>query len=199
MHEQIKKHCSVVYVQDAVRSGKSKYNTQARLHNEIIVNVSLIKSFYLENCDYNAHLKRLGSQKEEISIHDVINKEDSYVIINGIPGVGKTTLVDSLLYRLSCGEIWNGKDGSPNFDFVFVLYCRELNKYMKRMEINAEQMLIDQYNEIFQIIKLNDLCAVKEHVLLVIEGFDEYAYIDKFKETNHESYCQSMYDLFKNS
>ena len=197
--KKLKKKNSVVYVQDAVRSGKSKYNTQERLHNEIIVNLSLIenidKSFYLENCDHDAHLKRLKSQREQISIPDVINKEDKYVIINGIPGVGKTTLVNSLLYQWSCGEIWNGEDGRPKFDFVFVLYCRELNKYMKRIEINAEKMLIDQYNEIFQIIRLNDLCSVKEHVLLVIEGFDEYAYIDKFRETNHESYCQSMYDI----
>ena len=186
MHKQIKEKYSAVYIQDAVRSKNSENKMQERLHiNEIIVNLSLIesidKSFYLEDCDRDAHLKRLGSQREEISIHDVINKEDKYVIINGIPGVGKTTLVNSLLYQWSCENIWNGKDGNPTFDFVFVLYCRELNKYMKRIEINAEKMLIDQYNEIFQIIKLNDLRSVKEHVLIVIEGFDEYGYIDKFK------------------
>ena len=194
MHEQIEKKCSVVNIEDAVRS-----NVQKRLHNEIIVNLSLIenidRTFYLENCDHDAHLKRLGSQREEISIHDVVNKVDEYVIINGIPGVGKTTLVNSLLYQWSCGELWNGKDGNHKFDFVFVLYCRELNKYKERIEVNAEKMLIDQYKEIFDIIKLKDLRSVKEHVLLVIEGFDEYGCIDEFKETNHKPYSQSMYDI----
>ena len=84
------------------------------------------KSFYLENCDHDAHLKQLQNQKEELDIFDVIKEEDKYVVMNGIPGVGKTTLINSLLYKWSCGEIWNGENGNPKFDFVFVLYCREL-------------------------------------------------------------------------
>ena len=154
------------------------------------------KSFYLENCDRDAHLKQLQNQKEELDIFNVIKQEDKYVVMNGIPGVGKTTLINSLLYKWSCGEIWNGKDGNPKFDFVFGLYCRKLNKYMKYPDINAEKMLLDQYTEIFSIIDINLLRSVKENVLLIIDGFDEFGYLSEFKDTNQESfYGQSMYDI----
>ena len=163
---------------------------------------SIDKSFYLENCDRVAHLKQLHNQKEELDIFDVIKGEDKYVVMNGIPGIGKTTLINSLLYKWSCGEIWNGKGGNPKFDFVFVLYCRELNKYMKYQDINAEKMLLDQYTEIFTIIDINLLRSVKENVLLIIDGFDEFGYLSEFTARNQESfYGESMYDILnpKNS
>ena len=170
------------------------------------MNLNLIqninKSFYLENCDHDAHMKHLCNLKEELDIFDVIKQEDKYVVMNGIPGVGKTTLINSLLYKWSCGEIWNAKDGKPGFDFVFVLYCRELNKYMKYKDIHAEKMLLDQYTEIFSIIDIKLLRSVKENVLLIVEGFDEFGYLSEFTATNQESfYGQSMYDILnpKNS
>ena len=92
--------------------------------------------------DRDAHLKQLQNQKEELDIFDVIKGEDKYVVMNGIPGIGKTTLINSLLYKWSCGEIWNGKDGKPGFDFVFVLYCRELTKYMKRQDIQCRKNVV---------------------------------------------------------
>ena len=198
--EETKAKYSAIHLPDAVRSKTSRYQTQILHHDDIIVNLSLIKnidkSFYLENCDRDAHLKQLQNQKGELDIFDVIKEEDKYVLMNGIAGVGKTTLIKSLLYKWSCGEIWNGKDGNTKFDFVFVLYCRELNKYMKCQDIHAEKMLLDQYTEIFNIIDINLLRSVKENVFLIIEGFDEFGYLSGFTATNQESfYGQSMYDM----
>ena len=200
LREETKQEYSSIHLPDAVRSKTSKYQTRKLHHDDIIVNLNLIKnidkSFYLENCDRDAHLKQLQNQKEQLDIFEVIKQEDTYVVMNGIPGVGKTTLINSLLYKWSCGEIWNGKDGNPKFDFVFVLYCRELNKYMKCQDIHAEKMLLDQYTEIFSIIYINLLRSVKENVLLIIEGFDEFGYLSEFTDTNQESfYGQSMYDI----
>ena len=200
LHEETKEKYSVIHLPDAVKSKTSKYKPQILQDDDIIVNLNLIenidKSFYLENCDRDAHLKQLQNQKEELDIFDVIKEEDKYVVMNGIPGVGKTTLINSLLYKWSCGEIWNGKNGSPKFDFVFVLYCRKLNKYMKCQDIHAEKMLLDQYTAIFSIIDINLLRSVKENVLLIIEGFDEFGYLSEFTDTNQESfYGQSMYDI----
>ena len=206
LHKETEEKYSTIHLPDAVRSKTSKYKRKILHHDDIIVNLNLIKnidkSFYLENCDRDAHLKRLQNQKEELDIFDVIKQEDKYVVMNGIPGIGKTTLINSLLYNWSCGKIWNGKDGNPKFDFVFVLYCRELNKYMERQDIHAEKMLLDQYTEIFNIIDINLLRSVKENVLLIIEGFDEFGYLSEFKDTKQKScYGQSMYDILnpKNS
>ena len=201
LHEETKEKYSAIHLPEAVRSKTSKYKRQILHHDDIIVNLILIenidKSFYLENCERDIHLKKLQNQKEELDIFDVIKQEDKYVVMNGIAGVGKTTLINSLLYKWSCEEIWNGKDGNPKFDFVFVLYCRELNKYMKCQDIHAEKMLLDQYTEIFSIIDINLLRSVKENVLLIIDGFDEFGYLSEFFEaTNQESfYGQSMYDI----
>ena len=200
LREETKEKYSAILLPDAVRSKTSKYRTRILHHDDIIVNLNLTKnidkSFYLENCDRDAHLKQLQNQKEELDIFDVIKQEDKYVVMNGIPGVGKTTFINSLLYKWSCGEIWNGKDGNPKFDFVFVLYCRKLNKYMKCQDIHAEKMLFDQYTEIFSIIDINLLRSVKENVLLIIEGFDEFGYLSEFSATNQESfYGQSMYNV----
>ena len=63
-------------------------------------------------------------------------------------------------------------------------------------------MLLDQYTEIFSIIDINLLRSVKENVLLIIEGFDEFGNLSQFAATNQEScYGQSMYDILspKNS
>ena len=206
LREETKEKYSTIHLPDAVRSETSKYQTKILHHDDIIVNLNLIenidKSFYLENCDRDAHLKQLQNQKEELDIFDVMKQADKYVVMNGIPGVGKTTLINNLLYKWSCEEIWNGKDGNPGFDFVFVLYCRELNKYMKRQDIHAEKLLLDQYTEIFRIIDINLLRSVKENVLLIIDGFDEFGYLSEFTATNQESfYGQSMYDILnpKNS
>ena len=206
LREQTKDKYSAIPLPDAVRSKTSKYKTRILQHDDIIVNLNLIenidKSFHLENCDHDAHLKQLQNQKGELDIFEVIKQEDKYVVMNGIPGVGKTTLINSLLYNWSCGEIWNGKDGNPKFDFAFVLYCRELNKYMKFQDICAEKMLLDQYTEIFSIIDINLLRSVKENVLLIIEGFDEFGYLSEFTAGNQDSfYGQSMYDILnpKNS
>ena len=83
-----------------------------------------------------------------------------------------------------------------SFDFVFVLYCRELNKYMERQDIHAEKLLLDQYTKIFSIIDINLLRSVKENVFLIIEGFDEFGYLSEFTDTKQKScYGQSMYDI----
>ena len=200
LREETKVKYSTIHLTDAVRIKTSKYQTQILHHDDIIVNLNLIenidKSFYLENCDRDAHLKQLQNPKEELDIFDLIKEKDKYVVMNGIPGVGKTTLINSLLYKWSCGEIWNGKDGNPKFDFVFVLYCRELNKYMERQDIHAEKMLLDQYTEMFSIIDINLLRSVKENILLIIEGFDEFGYLSEFTDTKQKScYGQSMYDI----
>ncbi|XP_073478948.1 NACHT, LRR and PYD domains-containing protein 3-like [Aquarana catesbeiana] len=84
------------------------------------------------------------------------------VIVSGVPGIGKTTMMQKFVYDWVTGELYQ------RFAFVFFLKFRELNK---KCEVSLEEMILEQcpYLE-------NQLGSILEHperLLFIFDGLDE--------------------------
>ncbi|XP_040188276.1 NACHT, LRR and PYD domains-containing protein 12-like [Rana temporaria] len=84
------------------------------------------------------------------------------VMISGVPGVGKTTLMQKFVYD------WvNGKH-YQRFSFVFFFKFRELNEMTK---ISLESLILHEYPYLQP--QLENILQNPEHVLFIFDGLDE--------------------------
>lgn len=142
------------------------------------------------------HLQQLPQPQLNIECFSKNN-----VIICGDPGIGKSTLAETMVYHWSMDKNWSSiqqGDHHLEFKFVFVLYFRELNRYASDPKVSAKKFLQEEYAEIFENIKFRDLKRMKEKVLLVLDGFDECDDHEQLGAScsHHQSrFLQSIYDL----
>ena len=106
--------------------------------------------------------RRQDQPKETIMLSNLVEKDDNFVVVRGIAGVGKTSLIDALTYKWSCGDVL------PNIKFLLKLRCRDLNKF--KDESSVEDFLEKEYPEIFSLSVLQE---VSGQVLIAVDGFDE--------------------------
>ena len=130
----------------------------------------------------------LGSEIELETIMD-ISEEDrnkdgaSWVLLIGGPGMGKTTISQTLSYRWGIRELWDEK-----YDFVFHLTCRKLKEDCKidSKEINILQLLVNHHhtqsmqkkNHTQNITNIEEklyqhITSYGDRVLVIIDGLDE--------------------------
>ena len=107
-----------------------------------------------------------------IDFFDVFSKEQPFLLISGIAGIGKTWLLRKCLLDWANGHIWR------NVDLVLLLECRKLNQHQN----------IDNINELLKVF-YKDMFKewdVFEHfsILFVIDGLDEFAYLDELINHN---------------
>ena len=106
--------------------------------------------------------RRQDLPKKTITLSNLVEKDDNFVVVRGIAGVGKTSLIDALTYEWSCGKVL------PNIKFFLKLTCRDLNKF--KDESSVEDFLEKEYPEIFNLSVLQE---VSGQVLIAVDGFDE--------------------------
>jgi len=165
--------------------------------DEIIVDLSLITdtntTFAMDKFTQSSQDVRTLRVKQKnladenkIKYEKIITSLDDYVIISGIPGCGKTTLIETLLYRWAKDELWQN---DVRFDFVFVVYLRDLVRFKDDKEITAENILkyyYPKYN--FQ--------QNPQNTLIILEGFDELYGKEELGGKYHlTSYTRAIYDL----
>nr|XP_012564114.2 NACHT, LRR and PYD domains-containing protein 3-like [Hydra vulgaris] len=106
-----------------------------------------------------------------IPYSDIFMKEKSLILISGIAGIGKTWLLRKCLLDWSNNLIWN------NVELVFYLECKRLNQYQNISNIN--ELLNVFYKDV-----INDFNISKNTALFIIDGLDEFKYINELLDPN---------------
>uniref|UniRef100_A0A7M5V9V8 Uncharacterized protein n=1 Tax=Clytia hemisphaerica TaxID=252671 RepID=A0A7M5V9V8_9CNID len=91
----------------------------------IIKGKNVDEKFLNSNRDY--HLQQVLLDKQMISLDQLITKDERFVMISGIPGIGKSTLVKKVILDWDKRLLLSGKGPSPNIQILFPILCRELN------------------------------------------------------------------------
>nr|XP_047131228.1 NACHT, LRR and PYD domains-containing protein 14-like isoform X3 [Hydra vulgaris] len=150
-------------------------------------NVDLIQKF-VDLCIVDAHnaqmdvvcrVERKQFLEKQMSYtpipySEIFMNEKSVILISGIAGIGKTWLLRKCLLDWSNNLIWN------NVELVFYLECRRLNQYQNVSNIN--ELLNVFYKDI-----LNDFDISKHTTLFIIDGLDEFKYLNELLNPNLSS------------
>ena len=107
----------------------------------------------------------------EMSVYDIFKDldkgEDAMMLVEGSPGMGKTTFCLKLAYD------WATKFSFPNFEFVLLLKCRDIDGDI--MEAISEQLLPEDIEEKTKEQLMNFIKDIhnQERVLIILDGLDE--------------------------
>ena len=134
-------------------------------------------------------------------MEEVLSKDDEFVIVRGIAGIGKTSLVDSYVLKWAQGELLNGKNNSPHIVLLFKLVGRNLNT-VSNVSTGQELLRMEFFN-VLKNITLEDLDDISHRILILIDGADELQSIHELRQVNsiHQkqenltSLIQSVYKL----
>ncbi|XP_038656758.1 NACHT, LRR and PYD domains-containing protein 3-like isoform X2 [Scyliorhinus canicula] len=107
----------------------------------------------------------------------------SSAAVSGVPGIGKTTMVQKIVYDWATGKIY------PNFQFVFSFKFRDLNTINSK--INLGNLILDQYPYFGNV--LGELWKNPEGLLFIFDGLDEFNdridFSDNWRNTEPQSMC----------
>ena len=98
--------------------------------------------------------------------------EDIMTIVEGSPGIGKTTFCLKLAYDWAHGNI-PSKCSFPKFEFVFLLKCRDIDGDI--MEAISEQLLPrDMEKSVEKLLHfMKDIHNQERLILIILDGLDE--------------------------
>ncbi|XP_038656815.1 NACHT, LRR and PYD domains-containing protein 3-like isoform X2 [Scyliorhinus canicula] len=111
------------------------------------------------------------------------SKSGGSAAVSGVPGIGKTTMVQKIVYDWATGKIY------PHFQFVFSFKFRDLNAINCR--INLRNLILDQYPYFGNV--LGELWENPEGLLFIFDGLDEFKdridFADNRRNTEPQSMC----------
>ncbi|XP_071970611.1 NACHT, LRR and PYD domains-containing protein 12-like [Engystomops pustulosus] len=84
------------------------------------------------------------------------------VLVSGVPGVGKTTLMQKIVYDWVKGDLYQ------RFSFIFFFKFRELNQWDK---VSLETLILHHYPYLWQ--QLGNILQDPEKLLFIFDGLDE--------------------------
>ncbi|XP_072133568.1 NACHT, LRR and PYD domains-containing protein 3-like [Mobula birostris] len=92
------------------------------------------------------------------------NKSGISAAVAGVPGIGKTTMVQKIVYDWATGKLYQ------QFQFVFSFKFRDLNSINCR--INLKELILDQYPYFGNILR--EVWKNPEGLLFIFDGLDEF-------------------------
>ncbi|XP_072894564.1 NACHT, LRR and PYD domains-containing protein 3-like [Hemitrygon akajei] len=111
------------------------------------------------------------------------SKSGSSAAVAGVPGIGKTTMVQKIVYEWATGNIYQ------QFQFVFSFKFRDLNTINCR--INLKELMLDQYPYFGNILR--EVWKNPEGLLFIFDGLDEFNdkidFADSQRDTKPQSTC----------
>ncbi|XP_078087485.1 NACHT, LRR and PYD domains-containing protein 12-like isoform X2 [Mustelus asterias] len=110
------------------------------------------------------------------------SKSGSSAAVTGVPGVGKTTMVQKIVYDWATGKIY------PDFQFVFSFKFRDLN--VINCKTNLRSLIQNQYPYFGTV--LGELWKNPEGLLFIFDGLDEFKDKINFADDRRNAEPQSM-------
>ncbi|XP_072891982.1 NACHT, LRR and PYD domains-containing protein 3-like isoform X2 [Hemitrygon akajei] len=111
------------------------------------------------------------------------SKSGSSVAVAGVAGIGKTTMVQKILYDWATGKIYQ------QFQFVFGFKFRDLNSINCR--INLRELILNQYPYFGNTLR--EVWKNPEGLLFIFDGLDEFKhkidFADSRKDTEPKHQC----------
>ena len=115
-------------------------------------------------------------KKDDVNVFDIFKVpdigEDVMTIVEGSPGIGKTTFCLKLAYDWAHGNI-PSECSFPKFEFVFLLKCRDIDGDI--MESISDQLLPrDEEKSVEKLWHLmKDIRDQERLMLIILDGLDE--------------------------
>ncbi|XP_066462650.1 NACHT, LRR and PYD domains-containing protein 12-like [Eleutherodactylus coqui] len=142
------------------------------------VNLILVPTDHFRKCSENEliktgekhekYLKKTQNELQHISPNKMFRwchkstLVPHVVMVSGVPGVGKTTLMQKFVYD------WVNEELYQRFSFVFFFKFRELNRLN---ELSLETMILHQYPYLRE--QLGKILQDPEKLLFIFDGLDE--------------------------
>ena len=146
--------------------------------------------------DRDYHMKTKHFERTSITFQEIFSRKDEFVIVRGIAGIGKTSMVDSYVLKWEKHEILNGNNNSHHIDFLFKLTCRNINTFTNIS--TAEQLLRTEYGSVLKDVEFEDLEDVSHRILILIDGADELQslhQISNAESRQNSGLLKSVYQL----
>ncbi|XP_072891114.1 NACHT, LRR and PYD domains-containing protein 3-like [Hemitrygon akajei] len=105
------------------------------------------------------------------------SKSGSSAAVAGVPGIGKTTMVQKIVYDWAAGKIFQ------QFQFVFSFTFRDLNSINCR--INLRELILDQYPYFGNILR--EVWKNPEGLLFIFDGLDEFKHRIDFADGRRDT------------
>ncbi|XP_062895466.1 NACHT, LRR and PYD domains-containing protein 3-like [Mobula hypostoma] len=135
----------------------------------------------LEKIQTDQLFKRSYLQKIKSSFYG--SKTGISAAVAGVPGIGKTTMVQKIVYDWATGKIYQ------QFNFVFSFKFRDLNSINCR--INLRELILDQYPYFGNILR--EVWKNPERLLFIFDSLDEFKdqidFADSRRETEPQYTC----------
>ncbi|XP_059817478.1 NACHT, LRR and PYD domains-containing protein 14-like [Hypanus sabinus] len=108
------------------------------------------------------------------------NKSGISAAVAGVPGIGKTTMVQKIVYDWAAGKIYQ------QFQFVFSFKFRDLNTINCR--INLKELILHHYPYFGNM--LGEIWKQTEGLLFIFDGLDEFKdkinFVDRRRDTESQ-------------
>ncbi|XP_072892145.1 NACHT, LRR and PYD domains-containing protein 3-like [Hemitrygon akajei] len=105
------------------------------------------------------------------------SKSGSSAAVAGVPGIGKTTMVQKIVYDWAMGKIYQ------QFQFVFSFKFRDSNTINCR--INLKELILDQYPYFGNILR--EVWKNPEGLLFIFDGLDEFKHKIDFADSRRDT------------
>ncbi|XP_078087829.1 NACHT, LRR and PYD domains-containing protein 3-like [Mustelus asterias] len=102
--------------------------------------------------------------------------------VTGVPGIGKTTMVQKIVYDWATGKIYQ------KFQFVFCFKFRDLNIFNCKMSIS--KLVLNYYPYLCK--SLENILKNPEGLLFIFDGLDEFRDSIDFADNRRNTDAQSM-------
>ena len=150
----------------------SRRKTDFRLENNEVAMYDIFNSYGFRYDDtFLGDVQLANSEVEMYDIFNTLNKgEDSTVLVEGSPGIGKTTFCLKIAHDWANGKIPKGCS-FPEFNIVLLLKCRDIDGDVIKA---IDQQLLPEDDDIKKELRdyIQDIHN-QEQVLIILDGLDE--------------------------
>ncbi|XP_072133329.1 NACHT, LRR and PYD domains-containing protein 3-like isoform X6 [Mobula birostris] len=105
------------------------------------------------------------------------SKSGNSAAVAGVPGIGKTTMVQKIVYDWATGKIYQ------QFQFVFSFKFRDLNSINCR--INLRELILDQYPYFENCLR--EVWENPKGLLFIFDGLDEFKHRIDFSDSRRDT------------
>ncbi|XP_073403232.1 NACHT, LRR and PYD domains-containing protein 3-like [Dendrobates tinctorius] len=171
--EKAKKHLEKIVL---YTDGEENFPVYTHYTNLVIVSADHFRKWseneFIEvGVKHEQYLKKTHNKLKHIKFNKIFHwchqsrLVPHMVMVSGVPGVGKTILMENIIYDWVKGDLYQ------KFSFVFFFKFRELNRLD---EVSLETLILHQYPYLEE--QLGNILQDPKKILFIFDGLDESRY-----------------------